>query len=191
MTNLILTQKLTYELAHELLSSDFETGVLTWKHRDRKYFKTNRSYKCWNTKFSNKKAGSLFLSSSSGKRYYQLSILEKKYQIHRVLWLMKYGYWPKQIDHINGDGTDNSKCNLRSVTRLENMKNIKLRVNNSSSKQGVSWYKANNLWHARINVNKRSYHLGYFKYFIIACAMRKEAEIIHGFHENHGSNRPL
>ena len=43
--------------------------------------------------------------------------------LHRVAWMLTYGRLPKQIDHINGDKTDNRLCNLREVTRSENEAN--------------------------------------------------------------------
>ena len=46
-----------------------------------------------------------------------------KLRLHRVAWVLTYGYLPKQIDHINGDKTDNRLCNLREVTRSENEAN--------------------------------------------------------------------
>ena len=36
--------------------------------------------------------------------------------LHRMAWALAYGRWPSQIDHINGDKTDNRLCNLREVS---------------------------------------------------------------------------
>ena len=43
--------------------------------------------------------------------------------LHRMAWALAYGRWPSQIDHINGDKTDNRLCNLREVTFSENLQN--------------------------------------------------------------------
>ena len=40
--------------------------------------------------------------------------------LHRMAWALAYGRWPSQIDHINGDKTDNRLCNLREVSSIEN-----------------------------------------------------------------------
>ena len=44
-------------------------------------------------------------------------------QIHQLVWALVYGRFPKQIDHINGDPTDNRIENLREVTPSENIMN--------------------------------------------------------------------
>ena len=65
------------------------------------------------------------------------------------------------VDHRNGDGLDNRKCNLRVVTRRQNGQN---RRDNSSSKYpGVSWHKGTQKWGAYIQINNKKKHLGVFK----------------------------
>ena len=44
--------------------------------------------------------------------------------LHHMVWALAYGRWPSQIDHINGDKTDNRLCNLREVSASENNKNV-------------------------------------------------------------------
>jgi len=51
---------------------------------------------------------------------------------------------------------------------------------------GVQWNKAHAAWHVRIGVGGKYKHLGYFKDFNEAVAVRKEAEVHYGYHENHG-----
>lgn len=46
------------------------------------------------------------------------------YRIHRIIWYMTYGYMPiNDIDHINGNRSDNRLKNLRECTRRENTQN--------------------------------------------------------------------
>ena len=40
--------------------------------------------------------------------------------MHRAAWALYYGRWPSEIDHINGDKTDNRLENLREVSASEN-----------------------------------------------------------------------
>ena len=44
-------------------------------------------------------------------------------QLHHMVWVLVHGRFPTQIDHINGDKTDNRIENLREVTPSENRMN--------------------------------------------------------------------
>ena len=68
----------------------------------------------------------------------------------------------KQCDHINRKKNDNRKCNLRHVTRTENMLNIGLTKANTSGYVGVSWNIKNRKWMASIRIDKKSKNLGYY-----------------------------
>lgn len=78
-------------------------------------------------------------------------------------------------DHINGDGLDNRKTNLRVVTRRQNIQN--LHIPKSSKYPGVTWNKNTRKWRALIRISDRLCHLGLFtdedeaaEAYVIACA---------------------
>lgn len=111
------------------------------------------------------------------------------YKAHRLAWLYIYGEWPSdQIDHINHIRTDNRIKNLRDASSYENSKNQSIPKNNTSGVLGVGWNKLGRKWRSNISVNGKRLHLGCFDYFIVACAVRKEAELEYEYHENHGCN---
>ena len=57
-------------------------------------------------------------------RYFRVKLLNKKYLVHRVIWLLEYGVFPSgTLDHINGDRSDNRIENLREVSHFDNMQN--------------------------------------------------------------------
>lgn len=66
------------------------------------------------------------------------------------------------VDHINGDKTDNRKSNLRLCLHADNMRNMKKSSSNTSGYKGVYWDKRKSKWCARVMVNYKHKHLGYF-----------------------------
>lgn len=82
----------------------------------------------------------------------------------------------KQIDHINGDKLDNRRENLRLATNAENQRNTKRRSDNTSGYKGV-WQITNGRWRARLAVDGRDIHLGYFDTAEEAAAVRDVAAL--------------
>jgi len=68
------------------------------------------------------------------------------------------------VDHINGDGLDNRRENIRLATKRQNSQNmVRKRPNKTSRFKGVSKSQHHNGWRATIKVNGARIHLGYFK----------------------------
>ncbi len=67
-----------------------------------------------------------------------------------------------QVDHIDGNGLNNQRSNLRACTSAENQHNSSIRADNTSGFKGVYWNKRQGKWHARIKLNGKLHHLGYF-----------------------------
>lgn len=80
-----------------------------------------------------------------------------------------------EVDHINGNPSDNRKSNLRIVSHLENMQNKKIYKNNTSGTTGVSQLH-NGKWKARIMVNGNEMWLGTFETKEEAVYARHAAE---------------
>ena len=78
--------------------------------------------------------------------YLQIMIRRKKYLIHRLIWLYVYGKWPTQIDHINGQRSDNRLKNLRECTYSQNHGNKRMNRNNTSGSKGVYLDKRDGAW---------------------------------------------
>ena len=131
--------------------------------------------------------GRLHLYKSRKLAYKIFNYKGKQYQAHRAAWLYMTGDWPnKNIDHIDGDGTNNSWSNLREASNTENMRNCKLKANNKSGTPGVYWNKLQSVWHSQISNEGKHVHLGFYKDLEAAIASRKDAELIYGYHHNHG-----
>lgn len=68
-----------------------------------------------------------------------------------------------EIDHINGNGCDNRRSNLRLCTHKQNSRSCEKHTRNASSKyKGVCWYKKQRKWRAYIQTAREFIHLGYF-----------------------------
>lgn len=128
-------------------------------------------------------------AGSLKKNGYWYVFVGKKLRLsHRIVWLLATGNWPGEgveIDHINGNPSDNRLENLRETTRSENQQNThKARKNNlSSGVLGVSWHKATGKWEAQIKApgtkNKR---IGYFGSIEAASAAYQSAKLaLHPF----------
>ena len=65
-------------------------------------------------------------------------------------------------DHINGDGLDNRRSNLRPATVAQNNHNARGWSDSSSRFKGVTWHQRDRKWQAAIKVNGTSRYLGYF-----------------------------
>lgn len=65
-------------------------------------------------------------------------------------------------DHIDGNGLNNRRSNLRLATRKQNNYNKKISKNSKSGHKGVTWNKQRKKWKAQIVVNGKYFWLGYF-----------------------------
>jgi len=140
-----------FKLTKEFLDSFFEyrDGDLYWKPE---------------------KAGTI-----DGSGYWQTGIKGRYFKNHRLIFLMHHGYLPNVIDHIDGNKTNNKIENLREATRSQNNCNTKISSKNTSGIKGVSWVEKFKKWRARIYVEKKMYHLGYFEDFEDAVKASKKA----------------
>ena len=82
------------------------------------------------------------------------------------------------VDHKNGDGLDNRRCNLRLCTTAENIRNAGSR-GGSSKYKGVWYDKKRSLWRARIKVSYKEVYLGRFSTELEAAQAYDEAALMH------------
>ena len=82
------------------------------------------------------------------------------FRMHRVIMNAPPG---TEVDHINGNPLDNRRENLRLASHRENAANqVKQRVKRSSRYKGVTYYKRDGNWQAKIHKGGVTHHLGYF-----------------------------
>lgn len=98
----------------------------------------------------------------------------KNIGMHRFILNAEDG---KDVDHINGNGLDNRKSNLRVCTHAQNLMNMKLRTDSTSGKKGVGFDKKSKSWRVQIIYNGIRKYLGRYKNKEDAINAREKAEI--------------
>jgi len=131
----------------ELFAYDAESGALSWK-LDRGKAKAGA------------KAGYV-----SKLGYVCVGIEGRNYFAHRLAWAATHGRWPNgQIDHINGNKSDNRLCNLREADAAQNQQNIRTakrrKAGNDSGFLGVFKHKRSSRWQAQIAHKGKTIYLG-------------------------------
>lgn len=173
---------LSQSVLREILYYDKDTGDFVWLSRDASFFSDAGNQSRWNTRFAGKTAGSV---SSYG--YTIIGIFGRSYRAQRLAFMYVTGTFPdNDVDHINGDRSDNRWGNLRAATRIENNKNKVICYRNRSGLSGVGWRQDRRCWEARINEDGVRIHLGSFSCLLDAAGARINAEREYGYHQNHG-----
>jgi hypothetical protein len=150
---------------------EYRDGALYWK-QDR------GSQKC-----KNQKAGCL----TGGYLKLRVRELGGAVAAHRVIFAMHHGYFPQEVDHINGNKLDNRIENLRSVSRSQNRMNAGKMRNNRSGCKNV--YPHKDKWCVSLRVGKKPFYLGIYKDLELADLVAHMArEKFHGAYAHHGVN---
>lgn len=114
---------LSIEEIKQLRVKDLEDYKLV---RDRYYYCGDTDTLRWNIKVYIYNVGDEVggITTNGGISYMRTKLKGKHEYLHRLVWLYTYGYWPTEdIDHLDGDGTNNAISNLRHVSRAINLKN--------------------------------------------------------------------
>jgi hypothetical protein len=156
---------LTYDAVSELLDYNPETGVFRWRHRA-------EGPKKWNSRYAGTEAGYISL----GYRVIQIGG-RVGYSAARLAWLLYYKEWPPaQVDHINGNQSDNRICNLRAATNAENNQNRIAQRNSTTGVKGVTVH-TDGRFRARIFVNKKPIEGGCYHTLEEATKARRQLEL--------------
>ena len=114
----------------------------------------------------------------AGTKIRAVGSARKNRSMHSLIMGVRPGF---QIDHINGNGLDNRRCNLRFATASENQRNRGPQQNNRSGYKGVSPYPKGLGWRADIWLDGVSRYLGSFRTAAEANAAYCEAaKTLHG-----------
>jgi hypothetical protein len=134
------------------------------------------------------------MGAVSKRAYEECRIDGKLYLTHRLVWLYTYGYFPKGIDHIDNNPSNNLLCNLREATQVQNGFNTKKSKANKTGVKGLFYHKEQRTYIAKICVGKTTHSIrfkqveeGDAKVIAEAAIWLKETrEKLHGDFANHG-----
>jgi len=192
-----MKRELTQQFLLECFNYDPESGVLSWKDvRPEYHFKNSLGSAIWHGKFSGKAAGSICRSGLGNIDYLFINVSHKgvvhRTTAHRIIWCMTHGAYPDMIDHIDGEGLNNTPGNLRECTKIINGQNQSMKKNNTSGVTGVFFHQktpgSTKNWHAKIHVNGNNVSLGSFYDFDMAAQVRLDAEKKYNFTDRHGKS---
>lgn len=154
---------LTADEVRAALDYDPVLGILRWKPNPARS-------KAWNTRRAGKAAGSV----SKATLQVQVRLNDVLYLAHRLIWLMQTGTWPaEEIDHRNGNDSDNRWENLREATRNENIWNRTMHKGTKSGFLGVRYRPHHGKWEARIAIGGKVVWHAYASTAQEASAMRR------------------
>lgn len=138
-----MSKSLKIERLRQMLSYNSDTGILTWAKSPRYGIEVGSKAGCYR-----KKDG-----------YECVRLDGKLYLVHRLVWFWVHGEWPvHELDHVNGERTDNRIANLRLATRRQNSGNTRAHRDSEVPLKGVSVCRKSGRYRARLN-NKT---IGYF-----------------------------
>lgn len=143
---------------------DLETLRGLFYYRDGQLFnKVNRHKNPKDTPIKN---------APNGDGYINLELKGRVYKVHRIIYALCKGYFPEQVDHMNGVRDDNRIENLRGCTHQQNGMNV-------ASKKGVSGVqgvaKFGDKWRVRLTVNKVRRSFGLYDDLELAELVAAEA----------------
>lgn len=161
------------DLLLTFLRYDPGTGQLVWLPRTG----CSKKIRAWNTRFAGQFAGTI---TKYGYVRVRMPGKEHKHMAHRIICAFLTGSWPPQeIDHRDGNRSNNQIDNLRQATRSENSRNQGIRIDNTSGMKGVSFYSSTCKWLATITYNGKQHNLGYYNTPEEAAVAYKRASLSH------------
>lgn len=142
-----LTEDQLFSEFRRIFNYDPDNGALTWAQKPNKR--------------SPIKIGAVAGIPLDG--YIRVSVFNKRYLVHRVIWAIVHGCFPRdQIDHADLDRSNNRIVNLREATQSENMTNRNYPW--PIETRGVSYHpKCRKRFAAVVRKDKVAHHLGYFQ----------------------------
>jgi hypothetical protein len=142
-------------------------------------FASYRIFRSWNGRYAGKPAGSVM-----NKGYVVIVIQNGHFLAHRLVWLLRRGEpVPDEIDHRNGDRTDNRISNLREATRSDNNANARKPSHNTTGVKGIC--RSRGAYLVQVKSGGTRYRREFRTLKEAVAARRKAATRLHGAFARH------
>ncbi len=139
---------------YQQIDKDWISATTVWEYRD--------GYLYWLVNagrgISIKRPGDKVLVKPDEHGYLYVTWKRKHYAVHRVVFLLVYGWLPDCIDHIDGDPGNNAAENLRAATRLQNQYNRRMNRTNRSGAKNITRHQGK--WAVRFSHYGKTKHFG-------------------------------
>lgn len=130
------------ERIRELLTYDAETGVFRARVQRRQI-----------------KPGDV-VGCPTKKGYLRVWIDGESWYLHLLAWLYVFGDWIDELDHCDGNASNNAIGNLRPCDRSQNNANQRLSKRNQYGVKGVTYVARLSKWVAQIQIKGEVKYLG-------------------------------
>ena len=129
----------------------------------------------------------LVVSPNGVTEHYRIGFMGKVYFAHKLAWMVHHKCKPpKVIDHIDGNGLNNSKENISDSSLSRNNKNKRLHKKNKLGIHGICHRASRGLFEVTIGDSGNVKYVGSSSDFFEACCLRKSQESKLGYSCNHG-----
>jgi HNH endonuclease len=141
----------------------------------------------WLVQLANNSPVGRLAGSLNKSNYIMIRIRSRAYYAHRLAWLYVTGEWPiSNIDHCDGDPSNNRWKNLRQANQSQNRENARKSSINTTGIKGVHFCKFTGRYVAEIARNrKKIFHQRFDALEEAASARRKEVTRLHGEFARH------
>lgn len=165
---------LTQERLKQVLYYNPHVGVFVWKNDGRRV-----------------RRGQTAGGAHKGRGYIKVTVDGKSYSAHLLVWLYVHGKFPVgQIDHIDGDRSNNLLLNLREVEPAQNSWNAKTPKSNTSGYKGVFQDGATGKYRGQVRHSGKRYWTKPLDSMAEAAAeLMVMREALHCDFANHGVHR--